>query len=847
MSAPKSTAGSVGRPLTPSAPIFVPIDIYASHEVLDASFVTRTIPDISPDSRVIGLCAVSHERAGTDDLGWHIADFLAFKALLCGETHPKAQTWLSQCDIASVVKDNPEHYVHGKDHRLVNVAATSSSYTNRHGTIQKRDDEIKVESSAEKLIQDFLGAISDKSRLIEGKSLPLVIIICGLTTLEQDVFFGETDPKFQVTSDRMREALGEHVDAIVISPALFSAGWLVNPSFCRPPARKMRADRTEFLARQFGAIFAKDVVESFLSWSCPFIDWDQFGGKKDGRFPGPAKPSQQQQDAIVAFKVQIHNTLAGRLSAGHRNHSFNFEADYDDWQKLVGPRRHKPLSHFKQKWEKLGVGSVAKVNEEQLEFLGGAFGGNKKSQERHIKHLVYDSFAALPGYWALPFGRSARAAFRMFLENDHPDYRDCHEIFNIIEHRSTSAVVADMTLKYFGFSKPYGERCRDWDEPKWIKESTDSTHLAANRLFGEISKCIPRVDVPPGVNPNHLSVIQRRLEVPASYLSVAIHNHLGARVGSPQAIVKKISDFFEEIKDRQTELLVKDSALHDKCRVWLNSVHLPIRPQDPIIPPVISTTSPGESPHIAYRTPRASDSRGIAFKFPTTVSQTGKASETVSPPRPKANTTLAGLSNNLPGEMEELLPSIDPRIAIRTLTQEKEDLIKELMEAPPNKLVEIQEKMAENQHLLAFMEEIAQKKGLKSKNGAHESEKRIGAVSPPIHQGDSRVHSREGALQSSHIQQIQSPEQRTSPHLRGPLEKSDTKSHARRRFEEPAQEKPAGDVFQLSLGRGDTSSSPNETKPLSLTPHTTQKESKPMEKSETWVPPHLRGLQHKNI
>ncbi|KAI1654693.1 hypothetical protein F4813DRAFT_398838 [Daldinia decipiens] len=843
MSAPKWTAGSAGRPLTPSAPTFVPVGINATHEVLDASFVTHTIPDISPDSGVIGLCAVSHERAGTDDLGWHIADFLAFKALLCGETHSKAQTWLSQCDVVSIVKDYPEHYVHGKDHRLVNVAAASSSYTDRHGSHQKRDDEIKVESSAEKLIEDFLMALSDKSRLAEGKGLPLVIIICGLTTLEQDVFFGNTDPKLQVTSERMREVLGKHVDAIVITPALFSAGWLVNPSFCQPPARRMRADRTEFLARQFGAIFAKDVVESFLSWSCPFIDWDQLDKeKKDGRFPGPAKPSQQQQDAIVAFKVKIHNTLASRLSAGHGDHSFSFEADNDDWQKLVGPRQHKPLSYFKQKWEKLGVGAVATGNEQRLEFLGGAFGGNRKSQERHIKHLVYDSFAAWPGYWVLPFGRSARAAFHMFLGNDHPDYRDCHEIFNIIEHRSTSAVVADMCLKYFGFSKPYEERCRDWDEPKWIKESTDSTHLAVNRLFGEISKCIPSVNMPPGVNPNHLSVIQRRLEVSASYLSVAIHNHFLTRTGSPLAIVKSISDFFEEIKGRQTELLLKDPALHDKCSIWLNSINLPIRRRDPITPHVTSMKSPRESPHVASQTPRASNSGVVALKSPTAVVQTGKASETVSPPRSTANTRLSGLSNHLPAEMEELLPAIDPKIAIRTLTQEKEDLIKELMKAPPNKLVEIQEKMAENHSLLAFMEEIAQKKEMKSKNGANESEKRIGVVSPSIHQGASHVQSRRGALQPSHVQRVQSPEQRMPPHLRGPLEKPETKSHARRRFGESSEEKPAGDVFQLGSGKGGASSSPNETKPLSLTQRTTQKENRQMKQSDAWVPPHLRGL-----
>ncbi|KAI0119465.1 hypothetical protein F4814DRAFT_458707 [Daldinia grandis] len=845
MSTQKRTAGFVGRPPTTSAPTSVPIDIDIdiSHEVLDASFVTHTIPDISPDSAVIGLCAVPNERAGTDDLGWHVADFLAFKALLCGETHSKSQKWLSQCDVVSVVQDVSEQYVHGSDRRLVNVAAASSSYTDRYGKHQKRDDEIKVEPSAEKLIRDFLTALSEKSGLVKGTSLPLVIIICGLTTLEQDVFFGKTDPKFQVTSEQMREILGEHVDAVVITPALFSAGWLVNPSFCRPPARKMRADRTEFLARQFGAIFAKDIVESFLSWSCPFIDWDQLGReKKDGRFPGPVKLSQQQQDAVVAFKVGAHNTLAGRLSSGHRDHSFNFEAYNDDWQKLVGPRQHKSLGHFKRKWEMLGVGAVAVVNEQRLEFLGGAFGGNKKSQERHIKHLVYDSLTAWPGYWALPFGRSARAAFHTFLGNDHPDYRDCHEIFNIIEHRSTSAVVADMILKYSGFSKPYGERCRDWDEPKWIKESTDSTHLAVNRLFGKISKLIPRVNVPPGVNPNHLSVIQRRLEVAASYLSVAIHNHFLTRTGSLQTVAKSISNFFEEIKGRQTELLFKDPALHDTCSTWLNSIHLPIRRQDPVIPPVTPTKSLGESTHIVNWTPPDSDSRVSPLKSPAVIVRTRKAPETISPPLSEAGTKLAGISDNLPTEMKELLPAIDPKLAIRALIQEKEDLIKELMKAPPSKLVEIQGRVAENQNLLAFMEGIAREKEMKSKNDTHESKERIGAVSPPTHDVASRVHSREGALQQSRAQQVQSPEKGTSSHLRRPLEKPDTKSHARRRFEEPAEENLTGSMSQPSSGGGRTFSSSDETKSVSLASRTTKKENKPMKQPGAWVPPHLRGL-----
>ncbi|KAI1473844.1 hypothetical protein F4774DRAFT_423848 [Daldinia eschscholtzii] len=848
MSVTKWTPGSTGRTLTPSAPTFIPVDIKASNEVLDATFVTHTIPDISPDSGVVGLCAVPHERAGKHDLGWHIADFLAFKALLCGETHPKAQTWLSQCDIASMVKDNPDDYAHGEDRRLVSVAAAASSYTDGYRNLLKRDDDIKVEPSAEKLMEDFLATLAQKSKIAKENGLPLIIVICGLTTAEQDVFFGETDPRIRLTSGKMREVLEDHTEVTIITPALFSAGWLINPSFCESPARKVCAYRTDFLARQFGAIFAKDLVDHFLSWSCPYIDWDQLGNdEKDGTYPGPAKLSKEQQDAIEAFKVKIHNVLAGRLSSGHTNHSFNFEVGNDDWQKLVGPRKHKSLSYFKQKWEKLGVSTGATTNEPRLEFLGSAFGGNKASQERHIKHIVYDSFAAWPGYWALPFGRSARAAFHMFIGNENPDYRDCHEIFNIMEHRSTSAVVADMALKYFGIPRPYEERCRDWDELKWINESTDTTHLAVNRLFGEVSQYIPEVNVPPGVNPNPLSVIQRRLEVPASYLSVAIHNYSLARPRPTQTIVNRIATFFQEVKSRQTELLFKDLEMYEKCSAWLSSINLPIRPRDHIVPPKESTEAAQESTSVSSWSPPTSGIQKLTLDPFVAVESRGEVSEAVSRPPSKAESRLDALADNLPSDMKQLLPDVDMQLGIRTLMQERDNLVIELMNSPPEKLLEIREKMAENQELLVFMERLAREKETKSEKSSYGSEKNTKTVSSSTRQDTSSIHGSKRTPQQSRARKVYTPDQGSRRHLRRSWREVDEEDEARIGTE--ARNLPE-EVKEMLKVRPEWPplNSPKEAKPSPSTqPATKKKESEVKAQSNVWIPPHLRGLPHPNI
>ncbi|KAI1082534.1 hypothetical protein F5B20DRAFT_578204 [Whalleya microplaca] len=97
--------------------------------------------------------------------------------------------------------------------------------------------------------------------------------------------------------------------------------------------------------------------------------------------------------------------------------------------------------------------------------------------------------------------------------------------------------MADVVIRYVGLPKPYNERCKDWDEGgpftpgMLLVISPDGMltpniqQLAAIRPFGEISKSIPSVNVPPSVNPNHLSVVQRRLEVPAMYLSVSLYIH----------------------------------------------------------------------------------------------------------------------------------------------------------------------------------------------------------------------------------------------------------------------------------------------------------------------------------
>ena len=486
---------TMGRPSTMEE-----VPILPSGGGNDATFVTRNIPDISATAGLIGLCTVPLDRAGPGDLGWHIADFLAFKAILGGYLHEMAQTWLSHCDIAKLVSENPEAYTHGTDRRIFGPG--------------KLTDNIRVESSADDLTEKFLKAITRTATIIKKYQYDLVIFICGPTTLEQDAFFGTNDYSPRIRSTNIRIAIGSNdCRAMVITPALFSAGWQVNPSFCRQVPFPTRADRAHFLAKQFGAIFARPVVAKVLGWNCPMLDLtmvDPLVRAREG-FPGPVRSYLTK----AALAATLHKALAARLMLEHSNHSFSFDKGNDDWEKVSGPRKHRTLMKHQREWEKLEVVKTTVDVDPDCLFEGNVFGGAKASQLAQIKHLVRDSLTVWQGVWVNEFGREAKAKFQEFLDNANPTERACHEMFHVMEQRSTLLVMADLLVGYLELPLPLGERCRDYTATT-VQPGTTA------EAFGYMCRSIPWVYLPVDIGTNQYGKIQDPHHRDAQYVAAAL-------------------------------------------------------------------------------------------------------------------------------------------------------------------------------------------------------------------------------------------------------------------------------------------------------------------------------------
>ncbi|KAI8946523.1 hypothetical protein F4801DRAFT_593300 [Xylaria longipes] len=515
-----AAGGSRRRSFTPTAAEFTPKVIEAKGEVLCSSFITQTIPNAHRYAGIVGLCTIPEDKADMDDLGWHIADFLAFRALLCGHNPPRAQSWLAMSDIPALVEANPERYIHGKDRRLVGSAARPT----------EREDDIQVETSSESLKEKFILAVKQKLEIAMKMKYPLLLIICGITSLEQDIYFGTTDADHQYTLKDLRHELGDginHIEATVVTPSLFSAGWQVNASFGGKASTEVRGDRYEFLARQFGGLFAQDLSKSFVGWKCPVLDIAKVDSMvKTERFPGPACPSDEVKALISQLKIKIQSCLVGGLTASHMNHSFSFNQENDEWERLIRDRErpldYRALDWYERKWTNLPTAQISESTDNGYEYLGNAFGATKKSQLHHIKCLIKESYVAWPDHWASSFGEDTKADFERFVNKEQPDDLDCHEIFNVLEHRARQSILADVVVQYFDLPMPHNQRCREWDHFKWKQELSETDRSSLIKHFGAVLGCVPGPNVPPGINQNNMSKLQRRLESGASYVRAAL-------------------------------------------------------------------------------------------------------------------------------------------------------------------------------------------------------------------------------------------------------------------------------------------------------------------------------------
>ncbi|KAK4140239.1 uncharacterized protein C8A04DRAFT_40105 [Dichotomopilus funicola] len=549
-------------------------------------------PDFPQNSEIIGVCGVSVENSDQNKYGWMVADFLHWKLLSNGIGDRKAQTWLSSLDIAKFlggvdsVDDGTIHNIVGEDKQSI----------------------ISLPTNEEGFADSFLEHVVERASVALLKRSALVIMAFVPVTPEQDICMDFGEKKVYLTVEHIRTAiqgaLGDvKLPVTLITPSPLTGGWLCRPSLmgghtCSSSDKMMR-----LMAKACSGAFAERFIRSFTEGDSPLLT-DSHRQKIKFNDPMPLRPTQVQTNGLHQFQRQIHETLERRFSGLARVHGFVLSPEsvdssttFSDAWTEYGPRQGRSLSAWNQSW---GPHRPQVSHPQRFEFLGGAFGGTRESQVFHMKYLIAIELGTNPGDWDRSVGGGTRNLFTNFTQIHFPSEDDVKRVFDAIEFRTSSIILAQMVAKAFNLPTPGDRKCRYWHDT--MDGMDEEQYKRLQYSFSEAYRLFGYAAVFPGERQHEFKNV--RFPRPARWLSAAIALHLphASRQDIEGFVCRDISRFVAKVSAVQRILLLEDQMVTRIGRDWIATLGLDDGIQLPVLK---SNTSPIGGLKINNQTPKS--------------------------------------------------------------------------------------------------------------------------------------------------------------------------------------------------------------------------------------------------
>jgi hypothetical protein len=201
-----------------------------------------------------------------------------------------------------------------------------------------------VQSDPLQLLLDVKQAITQRSEIAKSEGTSIVLIVCSPATAEQDVVF---DIDFNdssvlpivLTADEIREVTAPGVPIILVTPAIFSGGWLVNLSLhgSSPHGLIINDDVAAcLLAQHCAGGFTSDLISAYTTSATPLLTEDERNSIKYPDHLMPINPSITQQLTHNAVQQEIQQALCHRFAGHGLTHEFVFEDGQHRWNKQTG-------------------------------------------------------------------------------------------------------------------------------------------------------------------------------------------------------------------------------------------------------------------------------------------------------------------------------------------------------------------------------------------------------------------------------------------------------------------------------------------------------------------------------
>ncbi|KAK3902871.1 hypothetical protein C8A05DRAFT_15122 [Staphylotrichum tortipilum] len=527
----------------------------------EAHLVVHGPPDFPANAQVLGICGVSEENAHVGKYAWIVADFLHWKTLFFGVGFKSAQTWLSSLDLPETIHgDSIDSIVNNtKDGRPAKLPNDNDAFTTA-----------------------FLKSLVESARAAVAKKTALVLLVFAPVTPEQDICVDFGGEKISITAERICETVKSAVGnvqlpVVLVTPSPFTGGWLCRPSLMGWPVSPNPDTSMRIIAKTCGGAFANRFITTFTESHSPLLTMAQRQKIKYDD-PMPLHPTELQTDCLHYLQRKIHESLERRFSALAKTHSFVLVRDTpgdpstvsDIWADY-SPRKGRTVNFWANRW---GAGqSPPTVNDpHRFEFLGEAFGGTRESQIFHLKYLAALELETCPGDWERRVGGITRELLTTFMAKLAPSEKDAKRVFDTIEFRSSSMVLAQIIAKAFGLALPEDLKCRYWHDK--MDGVSDDYYKKLQFAFGDAHNLFDQAPMAPGERRHDFKNV--RFLRAARWLSAAIAMKFkdGTRQDIENFVQNEVPKLISIIRDTQRKLLLENRAVTEAGLNWIAALDL---------------------------------------------------------------------------------------------------------------------------------------------------------------------------------------------------------------------------------------------------------------------------------
>ncbi|MCJ1259937.1 hypothetical protein MMC24_007776 [Lignoscripta atroalba] len=451
------------------------------------SFHDTNLPDLQPDTHIIGLCGVNDHYFEDDDEfapdpardGWMLSDFYLFKYLCQGLG--KSQAWLTSLHPEELVRRYGE-FAHG------------NCYNSRRVVLDKHqmpDPSTLHIESPEGLIPGFLSYLRSQCELAAKVGQPILLcIFCHGDPDTYGLYIGGTEEEGGLLSvQTFSKVISEftNLDICLLMTSCFSGGWAVVPELRRRDSKSKATVLTAAGPEETSESWSKP---DSLGWACGSLYTSAVLNvlEADSASSEEAKVDPQESMNIHQFSEAIASQLLHVIDPRFGSqHDHRFEVQWDQWTQLYRARTGIPLSHYQRRLEDLRVIPArditdirkdrSRTNEEVDEWeakhpmapaaaiAASNFGGSMRAMKKVLRNAAIKYMKSYPGRSSLAGNIAAHNSVEKAIKTPHLLSNGAwSNLWEILHYRLGSLELAENLAYKLRFKGP---RILSWDADQW--------------------------------------------------------------------------------------------------------------------------------------------------------------------------------------------------------------------------------------------------------------------------------------------------------------------------------------------------------------------------------------------